>query len=350
MVSIHCYNEGTFADCCSITTRLTDLTENRIVDKHDADYTAAQSSLLLYVVQRRDATYWDVAACSVSLPGHTFMDGYGAMLHHVRPDLAGGRVAEGRFNLRKNDDFVIPQNINHLRVGLGWDTRCDLDASVVMLRRDATVKELVYFGNTKSSCLGVVHAGDNLTGEGDGDDEQITLRLDRIPADVFCLVVTVNVYTANKTFCDVDGEFCRLVDVSGAVERELFHYPTLDNGVANGILFCSIYRDYTKPPGWWKAQAIGQWVPGRKAKEIERWAMLYTSRLFGAAHVPPEILSIPPPPPVPQAPKKSQQGGGGAAARPPPPPHGGHVPVAHNTEPVPRSTQEKSSGSCCLVS
>eukprot|EP00760_Papus_ankaliazontas_P009745 PhM_4_TR14127/c1_g1_i4/m.90891/K05795/terD; tellurium resistance protein TerD len=281
MVSIHCYNEGTFADCCSITTRLTDLTENRIVDKHDADYTAAQSSLLLYVVQRRDATYWDVAACSVSLPGHTFMDGYGAMLHHVRPDLAGGRVAEGRFNLRKNDEYTIPATVKRLRFGLGWDTRCDLDASVHVHKRNACLKEIVFHGQTESCCGTIRHSGDCRDGDGDGENEQIVIRLEKVPADVFCLVVSVHVYDDDVTFKDVDGAFCRLVDVSDKkLERELFQFQILEKGSANGILFCSVYRDYTKPPGWWKAQAIGQWVSG-DMRRVGYHSIAYTTRLPG---------------------------------------------------------------------
>ena len=71
----------------------------------------------------------------------------------------------------------IPLSMTSFKLGLGWDTECDIDASVLLLDKKGTLLEKVYFGNLTSNNGAVVHSGDNLTGEGDGDDEVLTVNL-----------------------------------------------------------------------------------------------------------------------------------------------------------------------------
>ena len=110
-----------------------------------------------------------------------------------------------RIDLTKNN-----AGLKNLLVGLGWDpvevkhglfgkkktADIDLDASVLMLKNDKLQNkdDLIYFGNLKSKCGGVIHTGDNLTGEGDGDDEQILIDLSKINKDVNKLVFVINIY------------------------------------------------------------------------------------------------------------------------------------------------------------
>ena len=106
--------------------------------------------------------------------------------------------------------------LTNILVGLGWDpvsqgggflgklfgggggADIDCDASVLMLKNDKFVenKDLIYFGNLKSKCGSVEHTGDNLTGEGDGDDEQVLVNLSKVPGNVNKLVFVVNIYDA----------------------------------------------------------------------------------------------------------------------------------------------------------
>ena len=76
-----------------------------------------------------------------------------------------------KFNLEKDQTICIPDNMSELILGLGWDTRADIDASVIMCNKSSDVIDLVSFCDLESKDKAVVHQGDNLTGKGDGDDE-----------------------------------------------------------------------------------------------------------------------------------------------------------------------------------
>ena len=187
--------------------------------------------------------------------------------------------------------IVIPGNVRKLHMWLGWDTKCDLDASAILMGQDGRVHDVVFYGNKQSKCNGLIHMGDNLTGEGDGDDETILIDLDKIHPSVFCVVFTVNVFTAGKSFADVEGEFCRLVDESN---YEICRYNTLDNGSHNAALFCALFRDMSKPD-WWKMVAVGQWGHGRVARDLVPAAQGYMYRIPGSTAAAPRT---PPPQPI----------------------------------------------------
>lgn len=168
-------------------------------------------------------------------------------------------------------------------VGLGWDARkkgffgggadFDLDASAIILRDDRfkSNKDVCYFGNKTAVGGAVYHHGDNLTGEGEGDDEQITVNLNQLPADVTKVVFIVNIYMAKmrrQSFGDVKNAFIRLVDQSTGAE--IFRYNLSDGSVDKvaGLIFAELYR-YN---GEWKFNAIGE---GTKESSVEAIARLY---------------------------------------------------------------------------
>ena len=116
-------------------------------------------------------------------------------------------------NLQKGEGMLLDlakSDIKTIWVGLGWDTRCDLDVHAIL--RDETGKSLdtVYYG--KQNALGVSLSGDNTTGDGDGDDEIIYLELNKINKKVKYVSIYVNVYSSGKTFKDVKGSYVRLYD------------------------------------------------------------------------------------------------------------------------------------------
>ena len=102
--------------------------------------------------------------------------------------------------------------MSEIIVGLGWDTRADIDASVIMCLKSGAFKDSVYYGQLTSNDNAVVHQGDNLTGEGDGDDEQIHINLAQVKDTIHSIWPVVNVYTAGMSFNDVSGAYCRLLD------------------------------------------------------------------------------------------------------------------------------------------
>lgn len=170
-------------------------------------------------------------------------------------------------------------------VGLGWDEvkrsrgffapkpkPIDCDAFALLLKngRLTNNKDVVYYGNLTHETQAVKHMGDNLTGAGEGDDEQIVIELDRIPAEYDRIILAVNIYKAyerNQHFGMIENAFIRLVD--GKDNREMCIYNlTEDYSGMTAMLFGEIYRHN----GEWKFNAIGQ---GTKDKHIGEFANRY---------------------------------------------------------------------------
>ena len=111
--------------------------------------------------------------------------------------------------------------------------------------------DLVYFGHLSSNDGSIQHSGDNRTGEGDGDDEQIAVNLARVPAHIKSLVFTVNNYTG-QDFSQVENAYCRLVD--GQSGKEIARYNLSAQGSHNAQIMAKLYRHN----GEWKMHAIGE--------------------------------------------------------------------------------------------
>lgn len=157
-------------------------------------------------------------------------------------------------------------------VGLGWDEAqpvrrgffapkpkpIDCDASALVLKNGKLVdtSDVVYFGNLQHKTGTVKHMGDNLTGEGDGDDEQILIDLSSVPKEYDRIVVVVNIYQAlerRQHFGMIQNAFIRIVD--GKSNRELCKYNlSEDYSDMKAMIFGEIYRH----DGEWKFNAIGQ--------------------------------------------------------------------------------------------
>ncbi|MEG6615770.1 TerD family protein [Peptococcaceae bacterium 1198_IL3148] len=170
--------------------------------------------------------------------------------------------------------------LKKLMVGLGWDpvengggggflkglfgggaggAKIDCDASIFMLdqNKKLTKKEnLIYFGNLKSKCGSVRHMGDNLTGDGDGDDEQIYVELSKIPADINYLVFVVNIYDCVKRRQDfgmIKNAFIRVVNNDNG--QELVRFNLTENyGGKTSLIVGEVYRHN----GEWKFAAVGE--------------------------------------------------------------------------------------------
>ena len=159
----------------------------------------------------------------------------------------------------------IAPSLTAVRVGLGWDTRTttgtdfDLDASALVCGADGKVLSdghFVFFNNLKSPDGSVEHTGDNLTGEGEGDDEVIKVDLSTASADVQKIAFPVSIYdaeTRSQSFGQVVGAFIRVVDQ--ATSTELARYDlTEDASTETAMVFGELYRNGAE----WKFRAIGQ--------------------------------------------------------------------------------------------
>lgn len=190
-------------------------------------------------------------------------------------------------NLRKGEkiDLTKDRNLKNILVGLGWDClndrnsfwdiitgkNFDCDASVFMLDEDRNLKnskDLIYFGNLKSKCGSVSHKGDNLTGEGDGDDEQILIDLLKIPNHIYELFFVVNIFNAkkrNQHFGMVNNAFIRVYDTDS--NKELLRYDLSDDySNKTAIVVAKIYRHNDN----WKFTAIGQGTEDNNLEQLKQ--------------------------------------------------------------------------------
>ena len=156
-------------------------------------------------------------------------------------------------------------NLTSIAVGLGWDVRStagddfDLDASALALNDNHKIISddwFVFFNNLKSPDGSIEHQGDNLTGEGEGDDEVINVDLKSIPPQVSSIVVTVSIYDAEsrrQSFGQVRNAYIRVVNLANDVELARYDL-TEDASVETAMVFGEVYRH----SGEWKFRAIGQ--------------------------------------------------------------------------------------------
>ncbi len=161
-------------------------------------------------------------------------------------------------------------NLKNIMVGLGWDVNTfdsgadfDLDAAAFMVGADGkcpTEKEFIFYGNLEHASGAVMHMGDNLTGAGDGDDEQIQIDLTKIPANVERVVFTVTIYEAEQrrqNFGQVSNSFIHIVDQDTGTD--LIQYDLgEDFSIETAVVVGEIYRRN----GEWKFNAIGSGFQG----------------------------------------------------------------------------------------
>lgn len=185
-------------------------------------------------------------------------------------------------NLQKGQKVDLTKGksgLTKLMVGLGWDEakkpssggflsglfggggnhNIDCDASVLMLGADGKLsskQNIVYFGNLTSPCGSVKHMGDNLTGAGDGDDEQIFVDISKVPANIHKLLFVVNIYDCVKRkqdFGQIQNAFIRVVDHSRNQELIKFNLSENYSGLT-ALVVGEVYRYNNE----WKFAAIGE--------------------------------------------------------------------------------------------
>ena len=160
--------------------------------------------------------------------------------------------------------------LKEVMIGLGWDVKrydggkdFDLDASAFLLGASGKVAsddDFVFYGNLKHKSGAVEHLGDNLTGAGEGDDEEIKINLSQVPEDVQKIDFTVTIYEAterNQNFGQVENAFIRVVNAANG--EELIRYDlTEDYSIETAVVVGELYRHGTE----WKFNAIGSGFEG----------------------------------------------------------------------------------------
>lgn len=183
----------------------------------------------------------------------------------------GGKINldKGRVSLQKNQTVSLVKGgrplLSQVKMGLGWEPAfrgkdIDLDASVIAYGPNRNHLDSCYFGKLAILNGAIKHSGDNLTGEGAGDDEVIVVDLGRIPAEATGLVFTVNSFTGQK-FTDVAKAYCRLVDA--ATGEELVRFDLTGAEPQTGVMMAKLIKQYS---GEWEMTAMGDFVKSRTVR------------------------------------------------------------------------------------
>lgn len=175
-------------------------------------------------------------------------------------------------SLQKGGNVNLSKEAPHMTkmvVGLGWDARAtdgapfDLDASAFLLNSAGKVRndaDFIFYNQTKSADGSVEHTGDNQTGSGDGDDEQIIVDLSKVPTDIEKIAVCVTIHEAEsrrQNFGMVSAAYIRCMNADGNIEVAKYDLSE-DASVETAMIFGEIYRNGAD----WKFKAIGQGFQG----------------------------------------------------------------------------------------
>ncbi|MEU3045191.1 TerD family protein [Streptomyces sp. NPDC006984] len=187
------------------------------------------------------------------------------------PTPGAGKVNldKGRVSLRKNETVSLVKGgrplLSQVKMGLGWEPAfrgkdIDLDASVIAYGPRRNHLDSCYFGKLSILNGAIKHSGDNLTGEGAGDDEVIVVDLGRLPADATGLVFTVNSFSGQK-FTEVAKAYCRLIDA--ATGEELVRFDLTGAEPQTGVMMAKLIRQFS---GEWEMTAMGDFVKSRTVR------------------------------------------------------------------------------------
>ena len=166
-------------------------------------------------------------------------------------------------------DKTAGSSLTQIKMGLGWDVakskgffgfgggseEIDLDASCLMFDEQNQPLDAIWFAQLASKDGSIRHSGDNRTGAGDGDDETVTVDLNRVPANVKSLMFTVNSFRG-QSFEKVQNAYCRLINAQNHQEVAKFNLSC--QGAHTALIVAKLYRHN----GEWKMHAIGETAKG----------------------------------------------------------------------------------------
>ncbi|WP_327322825.1 TerD family protein [Streptomyces sp. NBC_01210] len=187
------------------------------------------------------------------------------------PAAGAGKINldKGRVSLQKNQTVSLVKGgrplLSQVKMGLGWEPAfggkdIDLDASVIAYGPNRNHLDSCYFGKLSILNGAIKHSGDNLTGEGAGDDEVIVVDLGRLPAEATGLVFTVNSFSGQK-FTEVAKAYCRLIDA--ATGEELVRFDLTGAEPQTGVMMAKLIKQFS---GEWDMTAMGDFVKSRTVR------------------------------------------------------------------------------------
>jgi tellurium resistance protein TerZ len=263
-----CYNGGVLQD---VPNPLLTIEQKKPTQCYLSERSVAtpSSGILAAALIRRpsQAGGWELRCLEEKLQGaQHFMDCLPELNRQIIAEIpTANRRQKVAFAMEKGSALDFGTSLQSVALGLGWDVdqgEMDLDASAVLLDSAGEVLDSIFFGHLKSSgkhstAGAVEHSGDNLTGEGDGDDERITVRLNQLGDSVVDVFFCIHVYSkgedgSRKTFKDVANPYCRVVECETG--EELCRYTLSDAGDRSGLVISRLHRG---PGGRFAFHALG---------------------------------------------------------------------------------------------
>jgi tellurium resistance protein TerZ len=273
VAGVYCTTGGTLNETKNVKVAVVDApTQQPLAVNVLNDLGRDTSGMIVCMLTRVNATTWAVSMENHGFkpPCRNFADALKPMqeLLNVDPTMqAELKALQPVYSLKKDDARPLPLGLSTIAFGLGWDAGCDVDSSVLVFGHSGALLTTVTFCEPNGFDGAITHYGDNITGEGAGDDETITLNLDRLPSTVTHCFLTINVFTDGKDFRDVKGEFVRIYDArpGGAT---IMRYGSLDShGSNNGVVLGCLARDKNIPSRW-GFRAISHGAKGRMCEEL----------------------------------------------------------------------------------
>mmetsp|Transcript_45143 Transcript_45143/g.84475 ORF Transcript_45143/g.84475 Transcript_45143/m.84475 type:complete len:546 (+) Transcript_45143:120-1757(+) len=235
--------------------------------------------------------------------GQHFMDilepSIGSFVRKIIP--GAPRRQKVAFAMQKGAVAALPKTdkLGTVKAGLGWDASSagqdvDLDVSAVFFNSGGVNTGQVFFGNQQE--YGFKHSGDNLTGEGSGDDEAIMCNLSSVPSSIAQIFFVVNIYNKGVTFNQVKNAYCRIVDGDGS---EMARYRLTDASNHSGLAIARFFRINASR---WGFEALGEFVYGNTyADSVPDLRVLFQVSPGGKQAAPPAPAAAPPAPAPPAA-------------------------------------------------
>lgn len=257
------YTGEKFFSVETATVRIYDSKKTKILEYSPSLQFRQANSIVLCRITRQSSSsdLWDVTSLALPGEGRCFAEVITSLQSDLRqfiPDLVI-RPMESYVLLTKGEVSKIP-NSSSLFIGLGWDfvnEAIDLDASVVAFNYSCQAREMVFFNRLEAFEGLIRHSGDNTTGEGEGDDERVFLKLNDLPGEVRSLSICVTSYEGHP-FNRIQNAKVRLVEVNEGNSREveMLRFPISQMGPSTGLIMCSLFRSGNNDDWFMKADAI----------------------------------------------------------------------------------------------
>lgn len=274
----------------------------------------------------RQGDHFEFAEINRSGKGRNFNDAKYLMEDEIpkfyTPDKLRDRICNLNrvYSLSKGGIYVFNRDLKTITLGLGWDPsphygNIDVDASVAMFDQNCANIGTVYFGRREAYNGAIKHSGDNLTGDGDGEDERITIELNRLPQQVSYIVACVSIYSGATSFSAIQKCFALIRDQSG---KELCHYNLSGNYTTRAVIIGAIHRRET---GLWAFECMGDPASGRTISSNLHDITTCLHQLKNYYDLPAGVPEFPPTHVVPAPPSITMSNQYNIGSFPPPPPY-----------------------------